>query len=40
MVDRETNRNKGFGFVQFETGEALEKALGATGQELEGKPVS
>jgi RNA-binding protein Musashi len=40
MFDRETNRNKGFGFVTFEDDEGVERAMGATGQELDGKPVS
>ena len=40
MFDRETNRNKGFGFVTFEDDDGVDRAMEATGQELEGKPVS
>jgi RNA recognition motif-containing protein len=40
MFDRETNRNKGFGFVTFEDEESVERAMGATGMELDGKTVS
>lgn len=39
MFDRETNRNKGFGFVTFEDDDGVDRAMEATGQELEGKPV-
>lgn len=40
MFDRETNRNKGFGFVTFEDDDGVERSMHATGKELEGKPVS
>jgi RNA recognition motif-containing protein len=35
VMDRVTNRSRGFGFVEFATGEAADKAIA----ELNGKPV-
>lgn len=40
MLDRETNRSKGFGFVTFDDSGAVDKALQAPVLEMEGKPIS
>ena len=37
IEDRETLRSKGFGYVEFEDKESVEKALGANGAELDGR---
>lgn len=40
IMDRMTNRSKGFGFVEFETEEAAQKAVDAmNGQELDGRKI-
>jgi RNA recognition motif-containing protein len=39
IEDRETQKSKGFGYVEFENKESVEKALGANGAELEGREV-
>lgn len=40
MMDRETMRNKGFGFVTFDDENGVERSMAATGMELDGKMVS
>ena len=37
--DRETNRLKGFGFVEFEEASQANAALEMNGQEFEGRPL-
>lgn len=39
IKDRETGRSKGFGFVQFETADAAQKATELDGQECSGRPL-
>lgn len=40
MLDRETSRNKGFGFVTFEDFAGVDRAMQAQNLILEGRPVS
>lgn len=41
IMDRDTNRSKGFGFVEFETGEEAQAALdGMNGKEIDGRAVA
>ncbi len=37
IEDRETQKSKGFGYVEFEDKESVEKALAGNGSELEGR---
>lgn len=39
IMDRETNRSKGFGFVTFSTPEAAQKALEMSGKDVEGRAI-
>lgn len=39
IMDRETGRSKGFGFVSFTTEEAAQKALEMDGKEVDGRPI-
>jgi nucleolin len=38
-TDRDTGKMKGFGHVDFETNEGLQKAMELNGQEMEGRPL-
>lgn len=40
QVDRETGRSRGFGYVHFQTAEAVEAALLMNGKEIEGRAVN
>ncbi|HIA91875.1 TPA: RNA-binding protein [Candidatus Saccharibacteria bacterium] len=41
IVDRETNRSKGFGFVEFESAEEAKAAIdGMNGKEIDGRSVT
>jgi RNA-binding protein Musashi len=40
MLDRETSRNKGFGFVTFEDFSGVDRAMQAHNLILDGRPVS
>ncbi len=39
IMDRETNKSKGFGFVTFATPESAQKALEMSGQEVDGRAI-
>lgn len=39
IMDRDTGRPKGFGFITFATQEAAEKALEQNGNDLDGRPL-
>jgi len=39
IMDRETQKSKGFGFVTFSTPEAAQKALEMSGQEVDGRAI-
>ena len=39
IVDRETGRSRGFGFVTFASDEAADAALAMNGQELDGRTI-
>ncbi len=39
IMDRDTGRPKGFGFITFTTQEAAEKALEQNGNDLDGRPL-
>jgi cold-inducible RNA-binding protein len=41
VMDRVTNRSRGFGFVEFATGEAADKAIAdLNGKAIEGRPLT
>ncbi|MCR4277037.1 MAG: RNA-binding protein [Candidatus Roizmanbacteria bacterium] len=39
IMDRETSRSKGFGFVTFSTPESAQKALEMSGKEVDGRAI-
>ena len=39
IMDRETNRSKGFGFVTFANQESAQKALEMSGKEVDGRTI-
>lgn len=39
IMDRETNRSRGFAFVSFQTNDEAKAALAADGQSLQGRPL-
>ena len=39
MIDRETQRSKGFAFATFESEDAVNNAMQASGMELEGRHI-
>lgn len=39
ILDRDTGRSRGFGFVTYATPESAEKALGLNGQEVDGRRI-
>jgi len=39
IMDRETQRSKGFGFVTFSTPESAQKALEMSGKEVDGRAI-
>jgi len=39
IMDRDSGRPKGFGFITFATQEAAEKALEQNGNDLDGRPL-
>jgi len=39
IMDRETNRSKGFGFVTFSSQESAQKALEMSGKEVDGRTI-
>lgn len=40
IMDRMTNRSRGFGFVEMETEEQAQKALEANGKDLKGRAMN
>ncbi len=40
IMDRMTNRSRGFGFVEMETEEMAQKALEANGKDLKGRAMN
>ncbi|KAG6835392.1 hypothetical protein H0H93_001917 [Arthromyces matolae] len=40
QMDRTTGKSRGFGYVHFASGDAVEKALAMNGQEIDGRPVN
>lgn len=39
IIDRETGRSKGFGFVEMSTEEEAQKAMALDGADLQGRPI-
>ncbi|VVA43477.1 conserved hypothetical protein [Candidatus Roizmanbacteria bacterium] len=39
IMDRETSKSKGFGFVTFSTPESAQKALEMSGKEVDGRAI-
>lgn len=39
IMDRETNRSKGFGFITFKNAEDMEASLAKNGEELNGRQL-
>ncbi len=39
ILDRDTGRSRGFGFVTFESADALNEALSLNGTELDGRSI-
>ena len=39
ILDRDTGRSRGFGFVTFESADALDEALSLNGTELDGRSI-
>lgn len=37
VIDRETNRSKGFAFIEFESQQSAQEALSMDGKEIEGR---
>lgn len=39
IIDHQTNRSKGFGFITFATTEAMEASLAKNGEEVQGRKL-
>ena len=39
IIDHQTNRSKGFGFITFATPEAMEASLAKNGEEVQGRKL-